>query len=370
MPNYTSNDRLRLKVGVSSYSENLNSLEVIGRVDATTYFGSGVGLTGIISATNATNIYGGGTGQLLYQAQPGLTSAFDNGSTGLVLKSRGPGQPPEWAPNTPQGSIDGLLIFDEGSNVGPGTSFNGLDFRGLQIEATGTSAGGISTIIVSQQPYVDLSGISTSVIGGIGSLTQLTVSGVSTFSVINAESIGITTINLPNIIGGTATFSGDVSIGGTLTYEDVTNIDSIGFITARTGLNVGYGPGIGITLLPSGNGSFAGIITAQNINVIEEVTASNFNSTSDKKLKNNIELISNPIEKVLKINGVSFNWIENNKPSVGVIADNIEGVFPELVNNTDPKTVNYNGLIGLLIEVVKEQQNQINYINEKLSKIY
>jgi hypothetical protein len=41
-----------------------------------------------------------------------------------------------------------------------------------------------------------------------------------------------------NISGTTGTFSGDVSIGGTLTYEDVTNVDSVGMITARTGVRV------------------------------------------------------------------------------------------------------------------------------------
>ena len=71
----------------------------------------------------------------------------------------------------------------------------------------------------------------------------------------------------------------------------------------------------------------------------------------------------------MQINGVSFNWIEDNRPSLGVIADNIQEILPELVSDTDPKTVNYNGLIGLLIEVVKEQQAQIESLNERLTKL-
>ena len=98
-------------------------------------------------------------------------------------------------------------------------------------------------------------------------------------------------------------------------------------------------------------------------------TATDFNSTSDARLKTNVQVIDDPLAKVLQINGVSFNWIENNKPSMGVIADNIQEVLPELVSDTDPKTVNYNGLIGLLIEVVKEQQTQINSLNERLSQL-
>ena len=57
---------------------------------------------------------------------------------------------------------------------------------------------------------------------------------------------------------GDASFSGNVSVGGTLTYEDVTNIDAVGLITARNGVVVGSG----ITLSKDGDGFFTGIVTA------------------------------------------------------------------------------------------------------------
>ena len=107
-------------------------------------------------------------------------------------------------------------------------------------------------------------------------------------------------------------------------------------------------------------------ITANGINVVGVVTATDFNSASDLTLKTNIQSISNPIDKILQINGVTFNWRESNKPSVGIIAQEIEKIFPELVNGENPKTVNYNGLIGLLIEAIKEQQIEINNLKDKL----
>ena len=107
-------------------------------------------------------------------------------------------------------------------------------------------------------------------------------------------------------------------------------------------------------------------ITTNGINVVGVITATDFNSASDLSLKTNIQSISNPIDKILQINGVTFNWRESNKPSVGIIAQEIEKVFPELVNGENPKTVNYNGLIGLLIEAVKEQQTEINNLKDKL----
>ena len=58
------------------------------------------------------------------------------------------------------------------------------------------------------------------------------------------------------VVTGVGTFSGNVSIGGTLSYEDVTNIDSVGIITARSGIVVTAGVStFGGTVLPQGNGS-------------------------------------------------------------------------------------------------------------------
>ena len=54
---------------------------------------------------------------------------------------------------------------------------------------------------------------------------------------------------------------------------------------------------------------------------------------------------------------------------MGVIAQNIEKVLPELVRGNDSKTVNYNGIIGLLIECVKTQQEQINELNRRLDEM-
>jgi len=65
-----------------------------------------------------------------------------------------------------------------------------------------------------------------------------------------------------NVIATKGTYSGDVSIGGTLTYEDVTNIDSVGLITARQGIEIGTGVGVAASISVDGNAEFAGIVTA------------------------------------------------------------------------------------------------------------
>ena len=65
-----------------------------------------------------------------------------------------------------------------------------------------------------------------------------------------------------NVIATKGTFSGDVGIAGTLTYEDVTNIDSVGLITARQGIKIGTGVGVAASISIDGNAEFSGIVTA------------------------------------------------------------------------------------------------------------
>jgi hypothetical protein len=102
---------------------------------------------------------------------------------------------------------------------------------------------------------------------------------------------------------------------------------------------------------------------SSNLRVVGDITA--FYS-SDRRLKDNIKNIENPIDKIRKINGVSFDW--NDKQSthtghdIGVVAQEIESVFPELVTTRDNgyKAVKYEKLVALLIEGIKDLQTQID----------
>ena len=76
---------------------------------------------------------------------------------------------------------------------------------------------------------------------------------------VNAQGLtGTPNITVGTVSGTTGTFSGNVSVGGTLTYDDVTNIDSVGLVTARTGVRVTAG-GIDVT---AGVSTFAAQIEA------------------------------------------------------------------------------------------------------------
>jgi hypothetical protein len=109
-----------------------------------------------------------------------------------------------------------------------------------------------------------------------------------------------------------------------------------------------------------------GVTITGGINVSGVATATDFNSASDENLKTNIRTIEDPLAKVVQIRGVNFDWKETQRPALGVIAQEIEKVLPELVTDNGTKTVNYNGLIGLLIEAVKAQQEEIDILKSKI----
>ena len=75
---------------------------------------------------------------------------------------------------------------------------------------------------------------------------------------------------------GNLTVSGNVGVGGTLTYEDVTDIDSVGIVTARSGLKIGPHAGVAGTFFADGSYNTSGIITATNVSVGNSVTAGFF----------------------------------------------------------------------------------------------
>jgi len=97
------------------------------------------------------------------------------------------------------------------------------------------------------------------------------------------------------------------------------------------------------------------------------LVAQDFNSLSDIRFKDNVETIDGAVSKIQQLRGVEFDWKKTPGSSVGVIAQEVQAVYPQLVTEGEEKiTVNYNGLVGLLIQAVKEQADEIAALKEKL----
>jgi len=165
-----------------------------------------------------------------------------------------------------------------------------------------------------------------------------------------------------------------ISINGSISTSSNITVGSGGLTVTAGGLTVTAG---GLTVTAGGlTISNGGLAVTGNITATGDITAFN---TSDKRLKDNIVKIADPLEKVDKISGVTFNWnetykkIENIKdlPSkdVGVLAQEILEVLPEAVTLKDNGYygVRYEKIIPLIIESIKELSLKIKDLESKLN---
>lgn len=114
-----------------------------------------------------------------------------------------------------------------------------------------------------------------------------------------------------------------------------------------------------------------------NVNNPYAIIATGYNTTSDKRLKKNIEPINNPLEKILSLRGVSFDWRSNDKRDFGLIAQEVQKQIPEIVSynsNQDRLAVEYSKIIPFLVEALKYQQSELNKLQNEINvlrkKIY
>lgn len=213
------------------------------------------------------------------------------------------------------------LVIKSNGNVGLGIS---LPTQRLDVQ------GGVRVVGVVTATTFSGSGANLNSIPN-GALTNSTISGIALGS-----NLGTLTINSTYLTG--TSYNGSAAV--TLNIN-ATPASTASFIVARD----------------SGGGFNAGIITCTDLN-----------STSDANLKTNIQPISNALDIATKLEGVKFEWKDTNKPSIGVIAQQIEEVLPELVSTAENKTVNYNGIIGVLIEAIKELKAEVDELKSNLNK--
>jgi hypothetical protein len=94
---------------------------------------------------------------------------------------------------------------------------------------------------------------------------------------------------------------------------------------------------------------------------------------SDRRVKDNIETIENGLEKVTKLRGVSYtrNDIEDDTTKIGVIAQEVLEVLPEVVKQDDrgKYSVSYGNMAGLFIEAIKDLKTEINQLKEEIKEL-
>lgn len=108
-----------------------------------------------------------------------------------------------------------------------------------------------------------------------------------------------------------------------------------------------------------------------NLSIGGELFTKGVKTSSDIKFKKDISILDHPLENIEKISGVRFTWKDTEKKDLGVIAQDVQKVYPELVDSVgfggkEHLSVNYNGLVAVLLESVKELSGRVRDLEEKL----
>ena len=330
---YVSNN-----LGIGSVNPT-SKLSVVGNSTFT-----GILTATTVSSTNFNSIYGNFTGI--------ATASTLNVNVGVVTTLTGTGLTYTSSNFTTLNATTGNIV----SGVVTTLTGTDLSYSGIStISGVNISSGIITAITSGIVTYYGDGGKLTGIVGGISGINtaggvvgtgvtilELRGSGISTVTV----TAGIATVN---IIGGVP--------GGSNTQIQYNNSGAFGGSSNLTfdGTTVSVG-GTYISINSTGIRVSSGI-----------VTATDFNSTSDNNLKENVQTFDNALSVVSELRGVRFEWKKDHKPSIGVIAQELEEVLPELVSDTDPKTVNYNGIIGVLIEAVKELSAEVETLKKQIN---
>ena len=145
--------------------------------------------------------------------------------------------------------------------------------------------------------------------------------------------------------------------------DDVTTSKIADGAVTLAKLDSGVQASITASSLPLAGGTMTGNIAmgGNDISGGGTISATDFNTTSDITLKDNIQILENPLDKINQLSGYTFNWKKDNRPAVGIMAQEVEQVFPEMVatGSDGYKRVNYDALVPVLIEAVKELSKKI-----------
>ena len=133
-----------------------------------------------------------------------------------------------------------------------------------------------------------------------------------------------------------------------------------------------------LTVLESGEVGIGTTEPAARLHVVGDILANNFPQTSDLRFKKNLLPILSPLDMLLNISGVTYEWKTDEYKDqgfpegrhYGVIAQEIETVLPEVVKTSSDgtKAVAYTEIIPVLIEAIKEQQKIIERQQERMER--
>jgi hypothetical protein len=239
------------------------------------------------------------------------------------------------------------------------------------LSGTTTTISGTNCNITSTS--TNLSGTTTTISGTNCNITSPATNLSGTTTTISGTNCNITSPTTTITSASTATGYLNVSVAsGTACYiysGTPTNTTGV-FKVELNGANflVYKDSGTGSTVLANNSGSGM-VINTNNLTVTGTVTATSFTSTSDYRAKKDISPLSLEEYSIDKLNPVKFKFKSNNQDSIGLIAHELQEHIPFLVEGKkdgEMQSVNYMGLVGVLIKEVQELKNRVFELEKKI----
>ena len=363
----TTTTTIESAIAIANTSNTFTNLQVtgistLGITSATNLTTQQLNVSGIATfsgiATHTTSLFGADASFTGVTTSGGINVTTGNDykiNTTSVLTNNTLGSGVVNSSLTSVGTL-GQLNVSGVSTLGVTTTTN---LTAQQLNVSGNL--GVGTINPASNTQVAIAGtLGISEVGGSGARTLFTSLGTgftlnhNDSSQITFQTLGVNRLtyshssNFWNIPSGTPFLIGTGTSTGTA--NQLLRVEGGAYVSGNLGIG---------TTVPQYTLHVNGGIGATTLFVSGIVTAIDFNSTSDKNLKYNIETVGNALDTVNSLRGVSFNWKEDDRKSYGVIAQELAEVLPDLVSYGEIKTVNYNGLIGVLIEAVKELKAEV-----------
>jgi len=324
---------------------SLTGITGVGTISTGTWQGSSISTTytdAKLTSVSATSpiATSASTGAItLSHASSGVTAAT-YGSAGIV----------------PVYTVNATGHITSASNVTIGGSLTGI--TGVGTITTGTWNGSsISTSYTDAKVTAVNAGTGISVNQTTGSLT-VTNSGVTSLvagtNISISGSTGAVTVNVSGTVS--AATSATNATNTAITDDTSTNSTHYPTYVSATSGNAGQKTSSSkFTFNPS-----SGLLTSTD-----------YNSSSDKRLKTNIKTVESALDKVNSLRGVTFKWKEGGNEAIGLIAQEVQKVIPEVVTKDDSGYlgIRYTNIIGVLVEAIKEQQDQINTLKKQIEKL-
>ena len=178
-------------------------------------------------------------------------------------------------------------------------------------------------------------------------------------------------------VTGAATFSNTITATGSITASSFAGDGSAltGILSTTTAVDSGANRSLRVpfTGITSGQLATANVDSTLLYNPSTgtlsagKVNATDLNTTSDNRLKENIHTINNSSEVISQLRGVSFNWKQSGEQAFGVIAQELQQVLPQLVsqNENGDLAVQYLGIIAFLIECNKQLLERVDALESK-----